>query len=59
MIRLRWMNGLEHNYRLSLELVEQKKFRDIETNAFSIDVEPLITSLICLLCPRGYPDIFS
>ena len=25
MIRLRWMNGLEHNYRLSLELVEQKK----------------------------------
>ena len=29
MIRLRWMNGLEHNYRLSYELVEQKKYRDI------------------------------
>ena len=35
------MNGLEHNYRLSLELVEQKKYRDLETNAFPIDVEPL------------------
>ena len=42
MIRLRWMNGLEHNYRLSLELIEQKKYRDIETNAFPIDVEPML-----------------
>ena len=42
MIRLRWMNGLEHNYCLFLELVEQKKFRDIETNAFPIDVEPML-----------------
>ena len=42
MIRLRWMNDLEHNYRLSLELVEQKKFQDIETNAFPIDVEPML-----------------
>ena len=33
------MNGLEHNYRLSLELVEQRKF---ETNAFPTDVEPLL-----------------
>ena len=36
------MNDLEHNYRLSLELVEQKKFQDIETNAFPIDVEPML-----------------
>ena len=42
MIRLRWMNALEHNYRLSLKLVEQKKFRDLETNAFPIDVEPML-----------------
>ena len=42
MIRLRWMNGLEHNYRLSFELVEQKKYRDLETNAFPIDVEPML-----------------
>ena len=39
MIRL---NGLEHNYRLSFELVEQKKYRDLETNAFPIDVEPML-----------------
>ena len=31
-IRLRWMNGLEHNYRLSLKLVEQKKYRDLEAD---------------------------
>ena len=36
------MNGLEHNYRLSLELVEQKTFRDLETNAFPADVEPML-----------------
>ena len=42
MIRLRWMNGLEYNYRLSFELVEQKKYRDLETNAFLIDVEPML-----------------
>ena len=42
MIRLRWVNGLEHNYRLSLELIEQKKYRDLETNAFPIDVEPML-----------------
>ena len=40
MIRLRWMNGLEHNYRLSL--IEQKKYRDLETNALPIDVEPML-----------------
>ena len=39
MIRLRWMNGFEHNYRLSLELVEQ---RDLETNAFPIVVEQIL-----------------
>ena len=33
-IRLRRMNGLEHDYHWSLELVEQKKYRDLETNAF-------------------------
>ena len=42
MIRLRWMNGLKHNYRLSLELIEQKKYRDLETNAFPIDAEPML-----------------
>ena len=36
------MNGLEHNYRLSLALVEQKKYRDLETNAFPLDVEPML-----------------
>ena len=36
------MKGLEHNYRLSFELVEQKKYRDLETNAFPIDVEPVL-----------------
>ena len=36
------MNGLEQNYRLSFELVEQKKYRDLETNAFPIDVEPML-----------------
>ena len=40
MIRLRRMIGLEHNYRF--ELVEQKKYRDLETNAFPIDVEPML-----------------
>ena len=25
-----------------LELVEQKKFRDLETNAFPTDVEPML-----------------
>ena len=29
------MNGLEHNYRQSLELVEQKKYRDLKTNRVS------------------------
>ena len=42
MIRLRGMNGLEHNYRLSFELVEQKKYRDLETNAIPINVEPML-----------------
>ena len=42
MIRRRWMNGLEHNYRVSVELVEQKKYRDLETNAFPIYVEPML-----------------
>ena len=42
MIRLRWMNGLEHNYRLSFGLVEQKKYRDLETNVFPINVEPML-----------------
>ena len=42
MIRLRWINSLEHNHRLSLEWVEQKKYRDLETNAFPIDVEPML-----------------
>ena len=42
MIRLRWMDGLEHNYRLSLESIEQKKYRDLEKNAFPIDVEPML-----------------
>ena len=42
MIRLRWINSLEHNNRLSLELVEQKKYRDLETNAFPIDVETML-----------------
>ena len=42
MIRLRWMNGLEDNYRLSFELVERKKYRDLETNAFPIDVEQML-----------------
>ena len=42
MIRLGWMNGLEHNYRSSFELVEQKKYRDLETNAFPIDVKPML-----------------
>ena len=38
MIRLEWMNGLAHNYRMSLELVEQQRYRDLDTNAFPIDV---------------------
>ena len=36
------MNGLEHNYRLSFELVGQNKYWDLERNAFSIDVEPML-----------------
>ena len=40
MIRLRWINGLKHNHHLSLEWVEQKKY--LETNAFPIDVEPML-----------------
>ena len=36
------MNGLEHNYRWSLKLVEQKKYRDLEADSFQIDVEPML-----------------
>ena len=36
------MNGLEQNYRLSFKLVEQKQYQDLETNAFPIDVEPML-----------------